>query len=305
MQTVLITGGAGFIGSHITEKLTNKGYSVIIVDNFSSGKMSNLESNSNLKIFNENILSQNLDKIFEETKPDYCIHLAAQTSVASAMNDPMKDAQINICGSINVLSLCKKYGIKKFLTASTAAVYGTPESLPIKETARTNPISYYGLSKLTMEQYVKSFGVDYIIFRFSNVYGPRQNNQGEAGVISLFDKKMKNNEQIIIEDDGEQTRDFLYVEDVANACLWAISSDTNNEIINVSTNVEISINELFLTMSKIYHYDKKPKYAAKRNGDIKNSILDNTKYLTLSNNKNFVDLYAGLNKNYDYHKAEK
>lgn len=270
MKTVLITGGAGFIGSHITKKLINNDYNVIIVDNFSSGKLSNLEDSSKIKIFNENILSKNIDKIFEETKPNYCIHLAAQTSVSNAMKDPMKDAEINVCGSINVLSACRKYKVEKILTASTAAVYGTPKALPIKELSQTKPISYYGVSKLTMESYVKSFGVDYVIFRFSNVYGPRQNNQGEAGVISIFDNKMKNNEKIIIEDDGKQTRDFLYVEDVARACLWAISSDIKNEIINVSTNINVSINELFETMSKIYHYDKVPMYVAKRNGDIKN-----------------------------------
>lgn len=295
-DVVLITGGAGFIGSHITDKLEGNGYKVIIVDDFSSGKLSNLNLNSNIRVFKENILSEELDKIFEKTRPSYCVHLAAQTSVGAGMRDPIHDAKTNILGSINVLSACKKYGVKKVIAASSAAVYGVPKDLPIRENAITDPLSYYGLSKLTMEQYIKHFGVDYVIFRFSNVYGPRQNNQGEAGVVAIFDKAMKNNEPINIEDDGEQTRDFLFVEDAAKACFWAISSDIKNEIINVSTNIEISINELFKTMSKIYHYEKDARYVAKREGDIKNSVLDNSKYLSLSGNQDFVDLHSGIQK---------
>ena len=215
MQTVLITGGAGFIGSHIVDKLIKNNYKVVIIDNFSSGKMSNLTENSKIEIFNENILSKSLDKIFEKTKPDFCIHLAAQTSVNYSISMPFEDAQINILASIKLFEICKKYNVKKIIAASSAAVYGMPQYLPIDENHSTEPISQYGLSKLTMEKYIKLSGIPYLIFRFSNAYGPRQSSSKESGVIAIFDKAMKNNERINIYGDGEQIRDFVYVEDIA------------------------------------------------------------------------------------------
>lgn len=299
-QTILITGGAGFIGSHVVEGFLEKNYKVVVIDDFSMGKDTNLSHLDQLVIYKENIISDKIIKIFRKEKPNFCIHFAAQTSVSGAMKNPYNDAMANICGSINILQACKEIGVKKFITASSAAVYGTPDSLPIKEVDSTKPISFYGLSKLVMEKYIQAFGINYLIFRFSNVYGPRQNNQGEAGVISIFDNKIRNKESIIIEDDGEQTRDFIYVRDIVNACILGIESDVTNEIINISTNDEISINNLFNLMSKIYHYNKKPIYKARRNGDIKNSRLDNSKYIKLFNVKDFVSLEEGLQKNYEF-----
>ena len=279
MTNVLITGGAGFIGSHVSDLLIEKGYNVIILDNLSSGNQSNV--NSVAKFYDMDINSPNLEKVFKENKIDYVFHFAAQANVSFSTKYPSIDATENILGSINILQLCKKYGVKKFIPASTAAVYGVPEHLPVDEKHDTTCLSFYGISKLTMEKYTELFGVDYIIFRFANVYGPRQSAHGEAGVVAIFNDKMKNNEDITIHGDGEQTRDFIYVKDVAQACLLAIENEVKNEIINVSTNKAISINRLFEVMGDKYNYKKPVINDEERLGDIKHSILDNTKCFKL------------------------
>lgn len=278
-KNVLITGGAGFIGSHIVDLLVEKGYGVFVVDNLSSGSESNL--NKGAKFYNLDMNSEKLEDVFAQNKIDYVFHLAAQPSVSGSIKNPTQDATENILGSINVLKFAKKYGVKKFVTASTAAVYGVPKYLPVDEVHNTECLSFYGISKLTMEKYIELFGVDYIIFRLANVYGPRQNAQGEAGVVAIFADKMKNNEAIVIDGDGEQTRDFVYVADIAKVFLQAIQCEVKNEIINVSTNTSISINHLFATMSAKYNYTKKPQYGEERQGDIKHSVLDNKKCLKL------------------------
>ena len=274
-KNVLITGGAGFIGSHLGDLLVKNGYNIVVVDNLSSSDKSNL--NSRVKFYNLDINSPDLQTVFKENKIDYVFHFAAQASVSSATKNPTNDAEINILGSINVLKFSKEYGVKKFIVASTAAVYGVPEYLPVDEEHNTTCLSFYGVSKLTMEKYVELFGMDYIIFRFANVYGPRQSAHGEAGVVAIFADKMKNNEEITINGDGEQTRDFVYVSDIADACLAAIKSEVKNEIINVSTSTAISINRLFVLMAKKNKYTKSPTYTEERIGDIKHSILGNKK----------------------------
>ncbi len=278
-KNVLITGGAGFIGSHIVDLLIENGYGVVVVDNLSSGSEANL--NKSAKFYNLDINSEKLEDVFAQNKIDYVFHLAAQASVSSSIKNPTQDATENILGSINVLKLAKKYEVKKFACASTAAVYGVPKYLPVDEIHSTDCLSFYGLSKLTMEKYIQLFEIDYIIFRLANVYGPRQNAHGEAGVVAIFADKMKNNETIVIDGDGEQTRDFVYVADIARVFLSAIESEVKNEIINVSTNTSISINKLFETMSEKYGYSLKPQYGDERQGDIKHSVLDNTKCLKL------------------------
>lgn len=277
MKNVLITGGAGFIGSHVTDLLIENGYNVIVVDNLSSGFDANL--NPKAKFYNVDITSSELEKVFKENAVDYVFHFAAQASVSFSTKKPVEDANENIIGTINVLKFAKENGVKKFMVSSTAAVYGVPEYLPVDEKHPTTCLSFYGLSKLTMEKYVELFGMDYIIFRFANVYGPRQSAHGEAGVVAIFADKMKNNEDITIDDDGEQTRDFVYVADVAKVCLKTIESDVKNEIINVSTSKAISVNKLFSSMSTKFNYKKTAKYGPQRVGDIKHSILDNKKCL--------------------------
>lgn len=291
-KNILITGGAGFIGSHVSDLLIENGYDVFVVDNLSSGCDFNL--NKNAKFFNLDINSPDLEKVFQENKIDYVFHFAAQASVSFSTKHPTEDAQENILGSINVLKFAKKYGVKKIIVSSTAAVYGVPEYLPVDEEHKTTCLSFYGISKSAMEEYVKLFGVDYIIFRFANVYGPRQSAHGEAGVVAIFADKMQNNDDIVIHGDGEQTRDFVYVSDIAQTCLCAIENDVKNEIINVSTNEAITINQLFEFMAKKYNYSKKPVHTEARLGDIKHSILDNKKCVKLFNFTPKVSVEDGL-----------
>ncbi|MCQ2788785.1 MAG: NAD-dependent epimerase/dehydratase family protein [bacterium] len=275
MENVLVTGGAGFIGSHLTDLLIENNYNVIILDNLSTGNETNI--NPKAKFYNIDINSEKVEDIFKENKIDYIFHLAAQANVSFSTKYPDVDATENILGSIKILKLCKKYKIKKILLASTAAIYGKPEYLPVDEKHSPACLSCYGLSKLTMEQYTKLLDVNYIIFRFANVYGPRQSALGEAGVVAIFSDKMKKGEDITIDGDGEQTRDFIYVKDITMACLKAMQSSIKNTIINVSTAKAISINNLFEIMAQIFDYQKTPKHGERRFGDIRHSILDNSK----------------------------
>lgn len=299
MEKVLITGGAGFIGSHAADKLLENNYQITIIDNLSSGNLNNLQNNPNLKFYNLDIIQDNIESIFKTEQPDYVIHLAAQTSVAYSVANPNIDATMNILGSIKILELSKKYNIKKIIAASSAAVYGIPQYLPIDEKHPTEPISQYGLSKLTMEKYIQLSGVPYIIFRFSNVYGPRQQSSKESGVIAIFNKSMQSNKPINIFGNGKQIRDFVYVEDIAIACTEALKSNVTNEIFNVSTNCGITLNELFTKMKKLYNYKLEANYLPERDGEIRDSILQNQKIskFIVKNNNNINDGLLSL-KNY-------
>lgn len=297
---VLITGGAGFIGSHITDDLLQNNYSVVVLDNLSTGDETNLKNPDKLKLYRINVEKDDLQEIFKIEKPDYVIHLAAQTSVDYSFTNPYFDADTNIMATIRLLDYSKKYGVKKFVAASSAAVYGNPKLLPVDENHPAEPMSPYGLSKLTMEKYIQLSNVPYIIFRFSNAYGPRQKSSKESGVVAIFDKAMKQNLPIDIYGDGTQIRDFIYVEDIARICVKALEADVKNEVINFSTNTGVTLNELFLEMCKIYNYEQSPNYLPERMGDIKDSILSNKKALNVFNITNFTDLSSGLKKLREY-----
>lgn len=260
----------------------------------SSGSIENIPNSDTLKFYQLNIEKDDLELVFQKETPDYVIHLAAQTSVNFSISHPYYDANMNVMASIKLLELCKKYNIRKFITASSAAIYGNPKYLPIDENHPTEPMSQYGLSKLTMEKYIKLSGIPYIIFRFSNAYGPRQKSSKESGVVAIFNNAMKNNEPINIYGDGEQIRDFIYVEDIANICIKAINSNVENEIINFSTNKGVSLNQLFKVMKSLYNYTLNANYLPERIGDIKNSILSNDKAYNLLKFTNYTKLEKGL-----------
>lgn len=272
---ILITGGAGFIGSHIADTLIKR-HNVCVVDNFSSGKLENL--NTKIKYYNIDINDSKLENVFEIETPDIVIHLAAQISVAQSQLNPQKDASVNIMGSLNTIALAKKYNVKTFIAASSAAIYGNLQS-PISENSFPEPLSNYGISKLTMEYYIKSSGLNYLILRFSNVFGERQNANGEAGVITIFNAKMQAGNPVYIHGDGEQIRDFIYVKDLALIIEKLIEQNIHNDIINVSTGKGLNINELFSIMKYKNNYKNAPIYDDAREGDIKISILDNRKLL--------------------------
>ena len=292
---ILVTGGAGFIGSHIVDELINNSYNVIVADNLSTGRMENI--NNNAIFYNIDIKDKTrLETLFINNKIKYIIHLAAQASVGYSMKYPICDANENIISSLNLIELAKKYNIKKLIVSSTAAVYGEPQYLPIDENHNANPSSYYGLSKLTMEKYIKLSNIDYIIFRFSNVYGPRQIPEGEAGVVSIFMDYFINNNEINIFGDGNQTRDFIYVKDIAKILFLCIKNDNmTKEIINISSNVSISINELYEKLKHITKKDLKVNYLEERRGDIKHSLLNNSKLLNYIDIK-LTNINAGLEK---------
>lgn len=292
-MAVLVTGGAGFIGSHIVDLLIDNGFEVVTLDNLLTGRKKNI--NPQAKSYNLS-LNDNLDIIFKENNIEYISHHAAQASVSFSTKNPLEDAQNNIIGTINLLQTAKKYGVKKIIAASTAAVYGTPEYLPVDEKHTTKVLSNYGLSKITMEEYIKLSGIDYIIFRYANVYGPRQDAYGEAGVVAIFIERLKSNQNIEIHGDGNQTRDFLFVKDVAQANLLAIQSDLKNAILNISTCSQTSINKLYSTISTLLKSDITPQHTIPREGDIKDSILDNKKAKQLLNWESNTNLEEGISQ---------
>ncbi len=279
---VLVTGGAGFIGSTIADLLLEKGYEVVIIDNLSSGSKKLIPSKA--VFYQEDITSKRLDDIFQKEKPEYVIHQAAQVDVNRSINEPSYDAEINIIGTTNLLENCIKHNIKKFIYSSSCAVYGETKLQSVKEDYPVNPKSFYGLSKYTAEVYIKifaeQFGLAYTILRYANVYGPRQNAGGEGGVVSIFSNKLISNQEITIFGDGKQGRDFVYVKDVAYANFLSLNKG-NNEVFNIGTNQTCTINNLYNMLNDIIPNTNPPKYAAARPGDIKHSTLDNTKALKL------------------------
>ncbi|WP_019415897.1 NAD-dependent epimerase/dehydratase family protein [Paenisporosarcina sp. TG20] len=274
---VLITGGAGFIGSHVVEECLANNYEVVVIDNLSTGKSENILSIC--KNYTLDINDDSLKHVFEVEKPDHVIHLAAQASVMKSIEDPISDGVTNVIGTLRLLEYARIYRIKKFVMASSAAVYGNPDTLPVDEKFPLNPLSFYSLSKWSGERYVQLYeslyGLSTCILRFSNVYGPRQNPLGEAGVVSIFINQLLNREKLVIYG-GQQTRDFVYVKDVAKACRTAIESSKSG-IFNISSNSETTIDELFSTTSLLAGITSKPQKYPMRIGEIEKSVLGNEK----------------------------
>ena len=285
-MNILVTGGAGFIGSHIAEKFYNEGHNVIIVDNLSSGSLENIKNIKGCLFYKKDIRDKSFEDVFIKHKIDLVYHEAAQISVSDSIKDPKNDAEINIVGLISVLNMCVKYNVKKIMFASSAAVYGIPSNEVSKEDDDTNALSFYALTKKASEDYIKLYseiyGLNYVILRYSNVFGDRQNSKGEAGVVALFSDAMVNNKDVYIYGDGNQTRDFIYVKDVAKANYIVGVEEIYNTTFNVSNNSKTSINELFEYMAKSFEYEKKAIYKEERVGDIRDSRLDNTKLLILT-----------------------
>jgi UDP-glucose 4-epimerase len=301
---ILVTGGAGFIGSQIIDLLLAEGHTPIILDNLSNGREENVPNG--VKIYRKNLLSDKVERIFEKEKPDIVMHLAAQVSVAKSLENPAEDAAVNVLGTVKLLEYSIKYDVKKFIFSSSSAVFGYTNEV-IHEESSTSPISFYGTSKLVSETYIKLFNrlynLPYTILRYANVYGPRQRSDGEGGVISIFIEQLLNNETPIIFGDGNQTRDFVYVEDVARANLLAITN-ADNQVLNISTNTQTSINLLYTLLSNQIHSLQKPNYEAKREGDILHSHLSNTKALKNLNWEPEYDLISGLEKTAAYFKKK-
>jgi UDP-glucose 4-epimerase len=298
---ILVTGGAGFIGSNVVDAYIEKGYEVVVVDDLSSGKEENI--NKKAKFYKLDICDKALEEAFEEGI-DIVNHHAAQVDVRKSIADPAVDARINIEGSLNILENCRKYRIKKIIFASSGGViYGECGSVPPNEDSPTSPISPYGVSKYAMECYLSSYekiyGLKYTALRYGNVYGPRQDPYGEAGVVAIFSRKMLNNERVDIFGDGEQVRDYVYVGDVVKANILSLENG-DNEIFNIGTGKSASVNRLFSEMKDLTQYSKQAVYKTARAGELMNSSLDVGKAEKKLGWKAEVNLKEGLKKTINF-----
>jgi len=276
---VLVTGGAGFIGSHIVDALIEQGHQVVVVDNLATGFSENI--NPSARFYEVSICDKELADIFEQERPEIVSHQAAQMVVARSVNEPIFDAQENILGSINVILNSVRFGVKKIIYASSGgAVYGEPQYLPVDEKHPINPVSQYGISKHTVEHYLHlyglQYGLNYVVLRYPNVYGLRQNPDGEAGVVAIFASQMLKGEQPTIYSSGDKTRDYTHVSDVVAANLLAMEQG-DNDIYNIGTGVETSDKEMFDTLAKMFGYSGEPRYAPVRPGEIYRICLDASK----------------------------
>jgi len=301
-MNVLVTGGAGFIGSHIVDLLIENNYKVSIIDNLSHGKKENI--NPKAVFYEMDIRCEDIQEIFEKEKPEFVIHNAAQISVPNSIIDPINDASINIMGTINVLEASRKVNVKKIIYPASAAIFGEPSYLPIDEEHPLEMLSGYGVTKHTVEHYLKVYkslyNIDYISLRCSNVYGPRQDYSGEGGVVAIFCEKLLSDEKPCIYGDGYQIRDFVFVKDVAKAYLMAIESNVNG-IFNVCTNSKVTVNELLSTINNILHKDITATYTHSREGDIKDSYMSYDKINEVIGWKPEKTLIEGLKETLNYY----
>ncbi|MFS0636153.1 NAD-dependent epimerase/dehydratase family protein [Mesobacillus foraminis] len=296
MKRVVVTGGAGFIGSHIVEELLQNKFHVSIIDNFSTGKMENIE-HLHVDLYTCDITDPSVINLVVSLCPDYIIHQAAQVSVAESVQNPLLDEKINVKGSLHIIEAAAKAKVQKLVFASSAAVYGNPVELPVTTAHPTRPESPYGLTKLTVEHYLKLSSklnqVPYSILRYSNVYGPRQDAKGEGGVVAIFSDRITNHAAPVIYGDGEQTRDFIYVKDVAAANIKAMLAE-ENLCVNVSSGTRISVNQLFQAMKEIAWSNLTPVYKEERPGDIRDSVLSNEETCSLLGWEPAYGLFRGL-----------
>ena len=287
-KTVLVTGGAGFIGKHTVKSLVDNGFDVIVADRKEQ------PSDLNCKYYQVDVASDEFENIFKENLVDNIIHLAALPSVADSIAMPLVDCHDNYQATVNVCTTAKKYGVKKIVFSSTAAVYANPQYLPVDEKHPTSYLSPYAITKNASENFIKYCGIDYIIFRYANVYGVGQDAFGEAGVVAKFFDLMTQNKPVQIHGNGKQYRDFIYVSDVAKSNILALQTDVSNEIINVSTNKKTSINDLFEVLKEELNYTIEPIYTESRAGDIEKSILNNGKLISMFNFTPSIDIRTGI-----------
>ena len=275
----LVTGGAGFIGAHLVERLLDSGYNVTVVDNLSSAA-SPEDATNDSSLRRIDIADRTLADIFAESRPDVVFHLAAQISVTRSMRDPDADVHANVVGGINVLQQCARFGVRRIVLFSTGgALYGEPEYVPCDESHPIRPLSVYGASKFALEHYTRIIaeanGIDYTILRPGNVYGPGQDPHGEAGVVAIFALRMLAGQDITIYGDGQQDRDLFYVSDVVDAAMAAARPDApSSGTFNVASGGPTSVNDIFSLLAEETGYDRAPVYAPERPGEVRRIYLD-------------------------------
>jgi UDP-glucose 4-epimerase len=303
---ILVTGGAGFIGSHIVDAYLQEGHQVVVVDNLSTGKKSNL--NQAAVFYPIDICSwKELELVFQKHAFEVVNHHAAQINLRRSMDEPVFDAEVNIIGSLNLFELCRKYGVKKFIFASSGgAIYGIPKQIPVDEKAPTKPLSPYGIAKLSVEQYLEYYfqvwDLERIILRYGNVYGPRQDPQGEAGVISIFCNNILKGDPCIVFGDGSKTRDYVSVHDIASANLLALNSSAN--IYNLGTGLETSVNQLIDLLQKVANQKISIIYDQDRKGEIERISLFSRQARELLGWETTIPLNKGIEEVFRWYQQE-
>lgn len=304
---ILVTGGAGFIGSHVVDKYVEEGHDVVVIDNLATGDKKNI--NPKAIFYNCDITSSELLTIFEKEKPDVVNHHAAQMNVRRSIEDPMYDAQVNILGLLNVLSCAAKIKIKRFIFISSGgAIYGDAPIIPTSEETTAMPLSPYGLAKYTGERYVELAAQEhrfmYTILRYANVYGPRQNPKGEAGVIAIFINKMLSGEKTTIFGDGKQTRDYVYVADIVAVNNRALTVEISG-IFNIGTEKEVSVLEIHKMLQEILSTTEKPYFTEKRLGEVFRGALSCRAAQSALGWKAAISLKEGIEKTVQWFKEQK
>ena len=278
-KTVLVTGGAGFIGSHLVDRLLSLGHRVVVVDDLSTGRLRNL--NKGATFYHSSITHPGLDEIFAREQPAVVSHHAAQISVANSVRDPAKDAEVNIQGTLRLVELSRKYGVEKVIFSSSGGtIYGEPRYHPCDENHPIDPLSPYALSKHVAEEYLglyhHTYRLNYVILRYGNVYGPRQDPHGEAGVVAIFTLAMLEGKQPRIYGTGEQERDFICVDDVVDANVLAMEGGQGEY--NIGTGQGTSVNRVFELLKGIVKYKWSPVYGPARTGEVFKISLDYSKF---------------------------
>lgn len=343
---ILVTGGGGFIGSHVVEALSNRGDDVAIIDDFSAGRAENLadaglidspqssaildarrslrgsagdppapsipvvssEKPGRFEVFLSDIRDPMIDSIFEQFQPQVVLHLAAQIDVRKSVADPVYDASVNILGTINLLQACRHHGVERFVfTSSGGCVYGEPENLPVAETHPRRPDSPYGISKEVMTHYLdfygKEFDISHVTLALANIYGPRQDPMGEAGVIAIFIGQMMDGQRPTIFGDGEQERDFVFVEDVVAAYVAAIEQG-DGDFLNIGTSIGTNVNQLYEKLAELASFDGNPNYGPPRLGELKRIYLDPAQAREVLGWRPQTSIDEGLSRTYQWFSAQ-
>ena len=301
-MNILVTGGAGFIGSHVVDRCIQEGHTVVVLDDLSSGTKKNL--NRKATFYKMDIGSHRVDRVFKNERPVVLIHLAAQMNVRHSTEHPKFDAQVNILGTINLLEHAVRYGVRKVIFASSGGtVYGEQQVFPATEAHPLQPLSPYGISKLSCEYYLTYFervaGLKPVSLRFANVYGPRQNPEGEAGVVAIFTQKMLRGEQPLINGNGMQTRDYVYVRDVLEAVMQGVESDLSG-IYNVGTGLETTVNSIFQELLVLTNASCKEIHGPAKKGELERSVLDAGKLMKETGWEAAVSLSDGLKETVEF-----
>lgn len=307
MSKILVSGGAGFIGSNLVDKLIELGHQVVVIDSLFSGKKEYL--NPSAVFYHLDISSAEVSAVFAKEKFDYVYHLAAQIDVRKSVEDPAFDNQVNILGALNILANCQKNGVKKIMFASSGgAIYGFPKEVPTPETYPPYPVSPYGINKLSFEKYLNYYyrvlGQEYVALRLANVYGPRQYKGGEAGVVSIFVDNAVKNKKSCIYGDGFQTRDYVYVEDVVNAFVLAMSDGIIGEF-NIGTGVEKNLLDIILAIETALGQKVEVEYLEPKMGEERRSCLDFSRAQSAFGWKPQIDFTQGIKQTINWSKNNK